>query len=600
MPPIINTQKVTNTLKIIRTSFWYYRRRFIVTTILGFVTGLFGGIGIGAVIPLFALVGSRGGVNIKELDSISQFIQDGLAFFHIPYNLFYVLGLVLILFILKGIITYCAFYYNEKVSADYEMKMRSELFKKTLKADWPYLVEQKTGYLESILMYDVHACSGILGTINAIIMTLTSLIAYTIVAINISLSLTILTLAVSLVIFLLVKPLMYGIRKEAHKLSDVNKNLNHHISQHALGSKTVKVTATEDQIIDDTNSYLAKLRQIRLKISAYNRAPGSFIEPVGLFYISGLFTFEYLYNTNFNIASFAATIYLIQKILAFSQALHTQLNGINEALPYLQVISDYEKRADSHRETNTGILPFEFKDKLEINNITFGYNNDVKILNNLSFSLKRGEMIGIIGPSGVGKTTLVDILLRLFELGAGEILIDGKSISKIDLFQWRSKVGYVSQEIFLLNDTVENNIRFYNDVATAEEIMEATKISQAYDFINELPDKFQTLVGENGIKLSAGQRQRIILARVLLRKPEILILDEATSALDNESEVNIQKSIDELKRSLTVIAIAHRLSTVTSSDRLIVMNNGTITEQGSPAELLKNKDSYFYKVYNIR
>ena len=209
--------------------------------------------GIGAIIPLFTLLSKQSG--IKELDSISETIQNGLAFFHIPYNIPFVLGLVVTLFILKALITYYAFYYNEKISADYEMRTRSELFRKTLKADWPYLMDQKIGHLESVLMHDVYACSGIIGGINSIIMTGTSLIAYTIVAINISFSITMLTLVVGLAIFFFLKPLMYRIRKAAHELSDINKNLSHHVSQHAIGSKTIKATATEDPIIEHNDSY---------------------------------------------------------------------------------------------------------------------------------------------------------------------------------------------------------------------------------------------------------------------------------------------------------------------------------------------------------
>jgi ABC-type multidrug transport system fused ATPase/permease subunit len=168
------------------------------------------------------------------------------------------------------------------------------------------------------------------------------------------------------------------------------------------------------------------------------------------------------------------------------------------------------------------------------------------------------------------------------------------------LKSWRKNVGYVSQDIFLLNDTIANNINFYNKKISQSEIEEAAKKANIYDFIQSLPDKFNSEIGEKGVFLSMGQRQRIVIARTLVRKPKILILDEATSALDSESEIKIQKVIENLKGEITVIAIAHRLSTVVNSDKILVLEDGLIKEQGKPEVLLKDKESYFYKVYNIR
>ena len=217
----------------------------------------------------------------------------------------------------------------------------------------------------------------------------------------------------------------------------------------------------------------------------------------------------------------------------------------------------------------------------------------------VNFNIKKGEMAGVIGPSGAGKTTIVDILLRLFAPTGGEILIDGKNIGSISIADWRRNVGYVSQDIFLKNDTIRENIIFYGDGVTDGDIDRALKLANIHDFIKSLPKGLETVVGERGVLLSAGQRQRIVLARALARKPKILILDEATSALDNESEKLIKESIDSLKGEITVIVIAHRLSTIMSADKLIALEDGHVVEEGSPQELLKDKSSYFYRVYEI-
>ena len=190
----------------------------------------------------------------------------------------------------------------------------------------------------------------------------------------------------------------------------------------------------------------------------------------------------------------------------------------------------------------------------------------------------------------------MDLLLRLVDPSGGEILLDGKDIRTIRLKEWRRRVGYVSQDIFLLNDTIANNIRFFDPSITDEDVTRAASMANIYEFVRTCKDGFETVVGERGIMLSAGQRQRIAIARVLARSPDILILDEATSALDNESEAKIQEVIDQLRGKVTVLIIAHRLSTVMSADMLLVLEKGTIVEEGKPGELLSDTRSRFYKM----
>ena len=596
---ILNIKKLSTAIDLIRHAFSGYKKQFIITLILGLIAGLFGGIGIGAIIPLFAFI-NKDGQRIEELDSISLIIERFFGVLGLEYSLFFLIVMVVALFTLKAAITYLSFYLNEKIATSYENKARKNLFRKTLKADWPFLLEQRIGHLESVLMQDTYMSSGILSNINAVIMTGTSMLMYAFIAINISASITFLTLGLGVVLFFLLRPFFYKIRKLSENFGKTYRNINNHVSEHMIGSKTIKSIGAEDKVIDSAMEDMELLRKIRIDIALYNKAPGAFLEPLGFVFISILLLFYYHYDPMFNIASFAAIMYLVQKKISFMQGINTRLNSINEALPHLQTVIDFEKHAEDHEEKDEGDLPFSFEKEMSVKNVSFAYNSDRRVLNNLSLNIKRGEMVGLIGLSGAGKTALVDILLRLFRPGSGEILIDGKNINDIRVTEWRKKVSYVSQEIFLLNDTIENNIKFYDASISDKDIVEATKMANIYDFIYSLPDNFKTIVGERGVRLSGGQRQRIILARALARKPEVLILDEATSALDNESEVLIQKSIESLKNQVTVLAIAHRLSTVMNSDRLIVMDNGKIIEEGKPSELLENKDSYFYKAYNIR
>lgn len=286
-------------------------------------------------------------------------------------------------------------------------------------------------------------------------------------------------------------------------------------------------------------------------------------------------------------------------MFSFIQSIQTKFNSINEALPLMNILVAYEREIDRHQEFKGGNEEFKFNKKIEFRNVSFRYSEGPNIINSLNLSINKGEMIGIIGPSGTGKTTIIDLFLRLLRPHEGGVFTDDLNIDEIDIKSWHNNIGYVSQDNFLLNDTVEKNICFYNDSIKHEDLIEAAKSANIYDFIETLPNKFHTIVGERGIQLSGGQRQRIVLARVLARKPSILVLDEATSALDNESEHKIQEAIKNLRGKLTILIVAHRLSTVMHTDKILVLNDGIIEEEGSPHELLKNTESYFYKNYNM-
>ncbi len=594
---MVNTDKFTHAVRLIKTAFWDYRSKFILMVGLGLAAGVFGGVGIGAIIPLFSFVTKKAST---ETDIVSKTIEKFFALAHLPYNLFFLLAFMVLIFILKALVLYWGFHTNQRLSTDYEKRSRSALFKKTLHADWPYLLEQKIGHLETVLFQDIYTSAGVLTSLSGLIMISTSLIMYALIAINISTSITFLTFGIGLILFFLLKPLFYKLRRTSTELAALSRQVTHHISEHTIGAKTVKTMGADEEVIKYGDSYFENYRKMRVKIDLYNRLPGTFLEPVGFLFIALILLYQYYFGNSFSIASFAAIVYLIQREFGFMQSLQSTLNNINQALPHLEIVMAYQKNTAQHREINAGSKPFQLAEKIELKNISFAYGPKGKILSDLNLVIKKGEMVGVIGPSGAGKTTLVDILLRLFPLGAGEILLDGQNANSIDLVSWRKNIGYVSQDTFLLNDTIENNIRFYNHSLSKEALVEAAKMANIYDFIASQSEKFSTLVGERGVKLSGGQKQRIILARVLARQPKFLILDEATSALDNESEAMIQESIERLRGKITVLIIAHRLSTITSTDRLLVLNSGQIVEQGPPQELLKDKDSYFYKVYNIR
>ncbi|MDP3900355.1 MAG: ABC transporter ATP-binding protein [bacterium] len=587
--------RIRDVANLSRRAFNRYKGLIILLTALGFASGLLEGIGINAIIPLFSFFIDGD----QETDFISRAIRQIYEYAHIDFTLAYLLAFIILMFVLKTFVSGVFMYIKIRINTDYEERVRNELFDAMLNSRWGHLLKQKLGHLEIILMNDATRAAHMLELISSFIMAITGLAMYIVVAVNISLATTLLTVALGGVFFLFFKPLMYRTRVAAYKTAVMNKEVNHYVSENILGLKSVKAMAVEARVSRQGRRYFTELRQLRVIVLFLSSISSILVQPISLIFISVVFFISYQ-GFDFNFAAFAAVVYLIQRIFQHIQKLQSNLHAMNETVPYLKSVLEYREKSLQAAERDEGRARFSFERSLQFNQVSFAYEEGRHhVLQGVTFSIAKGQIAGLIGPSGVGKTTVIDLLLRLFEPTAGTITLDGKNISDISLKEWRKNVGHVSQDIFLMNDTIANNIKFYNHSLSRKEIEKVAKMANIYDFIQKFSNGFDTVIGERGIMLSAGQRQRIIIARALARNPKILILDEATSALDNESEAKIQQVIENLKGKITVLAVAHRLSTLRNSDKLFVLDNGKIVEQGSPAELLKEKESYFNKMYDI-
>lgn len=590
--------KIFTSLALFKTAFYKYKKAILVLTGLGFISGILGGIGIGAVIPLFSFVVNQDGAAYD--DPISKMFKTVFSFLGIPFSLPVVIAVLVILFISKAIFVYVADVIDAKAVTEYEANTRKEIFDYTMRANWPYLMDRKIGHLSQMVLQDVNKSASLLMLISSVILSMTSFVMYAVVAIGISFYITMGTILIGAGMFFVLKPLFYKMRKLSKKDVSVSMEVSHHVNQHLIGSKAVKSFAIEDEVVNKGKIFFQELANARFDAARYNNILGAFLEPFTLTIIIPIFLFSYR-DPSFNVASFAAILYLVQKMFSFIQSSQAKISKINQNIPYLVSVVNYQTEVKRQIEKIEGNKDFKFDSLLEFDGVKFGYDDSEKlVLNGLNLKIRKGETVGLIGHSGSGKTTIVDLLLRLFNPVAGNITADGVNISDINLKKWRRSIGYVSQDIFLLNDSIINNIRFYDNSISDAAIVGSAKLANIYEFIMEQPEKFDTLVGERGLKLSVGQRQRIVLARALSRSPKLLVLDEATSALDNESEVAIKHALDGLRGKVTMLIVAHRLSTIEDSDRLVVLEDGRIVEEGEPGQLLKNKDSHFYKMYNIR
>lgn len=377
--------------------------------------------------------------------------------------------------------------------------------------------------------------------------------------------------------------------------------LNAELEDSLSGIRVVKSFANEDierEKFESGNQKFFETKKVSYKYMALFQSCTRFFD--GAMYIAVIVIGSFfMINGHINSADLIAYLLYIQtlitsirRIVEFTEQFQRGITGIerfNEIMNEPVTISDKEDAQD--------ILNAE--GEIELRNVRFRYNdNGNDVLNHINLHVKKGENIAIVGPSGGGKTTLCNLIPRFYELDEGDILIDGKNIKDITLHSLRSNVGMVQQDVYLFGGTVMENIRYGKTDATDEEIIEAAKNAGAHEFIQNLPDGYNTYVGERGVKLSGGQKQRISIARVFLKNPPVLILDEATSALDNESELIVQKSLERLSKNRTTFTIAHRLTTIKNATRILYLTSEGITEEGTHSELLALNGDYA-KLYSM-
>lgn len=582
-------------LNLFREAFGKYSAQITILVGVGFLSGILEGVGVNALIPLFSFITGDGGGS----DAISQMVEAFFTFIGVAFTVKHILFFIAVLFILKAIILFIGSYIQLRIVQDFTKNTRMVLFRELFYARWPYLLEQKVGYLEKVLSLEVKNVAALLGAISMLVLMTTGTLVYLLVAVNISFSVTAAALAAGVFIAVIFQPLVHKTRVVSRTAAIQSRANAHFINENVLGMKTVKAMSATALVVRDADTRFEILRKLGIKLTLLNSIFSSFFQPFSVLFILFLFSFSYK-TGSFSLPAFAAIVYLIQRIFSNIQNFYMHIQGVFKELPYLEHLLAYKKQAAWNREEDIGRRPFVFEKTFSFRDVFFKYNLSKDVLSGISFRIPKGSFVGFVGPSGAGKTTIVDLALRLFNPENGEVLLDDIPVREIDLDSFRRNIGYVSQDIHLINDTIANNIRFFDPAISDDAILRAAKQADIYDTIESLPEKFGTLVGERGVHLSGGQRQRIVIARALARNPQLLILDEATSALDNESEKRIQSIIENLKGRMTVLVIAHRLGTVLNCDTLFVLDSGRIKESGEPRALLGNKDSYFFKMYNLR
>ena len=302
--------------------------------------------------------------------------------------------------------------------------------------------------------------------------------------------------------------------------------------------------------------------------------------------------FQFKFGGDLSTADVIAAVALIGRLYGPVNALFNMHVDVTRSMAYCKRVFDYFDLPHEVKNKPDAVVFENVTGDIEFDGVNFYYTEELPILKNISFKVESGKTIAVVGPSGAGKSTIINLIPRLYDTISGSVKIDGLDLKDADMFSLRKHIGFVTQDTYLFNGTVKANLLYANEDATDEQIEDACKKAYIHDYIDSLPEKYETIVGNRGLKLSGGEKQRLSIARVILKDPKILLLDEATSSLDSISESLIQQAIEPLLQNRTSVVIAHRLSTIMAADEIIVIDKGEIVEIGTHSELLKNESIY--------
>ncbi len=501
--------------------------------------------------------------------------------------------LTFIIWGLESAFDYIAAVTWRNISQDIEHSLRTDAFNNVLGLDLAFFENKSSGRLMAILNDDVNQLETFLDNgANRLVQTATTVLVIGGTFLYIS-------PLVAVFAFIPIPIIIFGSLKFTNRIAERYtkirndiENLNANLSNSLTGILTVKSFNREkkesERIIFSSNEVKsANYHAIRLS--------AAFIPIIRIAILFG-FTATLLIggflalDGEIKVATYSVMLFITQRLLWPLTELGVIFDSYQKAMASFRRIINLKNTSPTIDNGNKKLT--SFNNKIEISNLNFEYVTNFPVLNDVSIDINKGQTTAIVGSTGSGKSTLIKLILRLYDSTSGEIKFDGKNIRDLELDSLRNKIGLVSQDIFLFEGTVFENIAYGNLDAKDEEVWEAAKLSESDKFINLLPNKENTIVGERGQKLSGGQRQRISIARAILKNPEILILDEATSAVDNETEAAIQRSINTLKEGRTVIAIAHRLSTIRNAEIIYVLEKGKVVESGNHESLLEINGVY--------
>ncbi|WP_304279350.1 lipid A export permease/ATP-binding protein MsbA [Phascolarctobacterium succinatutens] len=509
---------------------------------------------------------------------------------------------IIVVFVIRGIAYYGQSYLMNYVGQRVIIDIRKAVFEKLQRLSMSFYDKHKTGTIMSYVTNDVSALqSAMVDNVVEMITETVILVASIVMMIYLDWKLFLVTFATFPVVLFFIDSFGKRIRKSGSRIQEAAADITSVLQEVASSPRVIKSFVREGYEVDrfdkeNMNNFRANMKYAQL--SSTLTPTIEFVAAIGVSIILW-YGGNSVINGSITAGSLVAFLTYAVNISNPIKRLSRVIGNIQRALAAAQRVFDVlDLPEDIKNAPDAKALP-KVKGDVRFNDVSFAYNENEEVLSHVSFEVKPGEMIAFVGPSGAGKSTVASLLPRFYDATNGSITIDGQDIRKVTLDSLREQVGIVPQETVLFNGSVYDNILYGRLDATREEVEAAAKAANAHDFIMQLPDGYETMLGDRGMNISGGQRQRISIARAILKNPQILILDEATSALDTESERVVQEALDRLMVGRTSFVIAHRLSTIKNADKIMVLEKGQLIEQGNHDELMA-MDGLYAHLYKIQ
>ncbi len=576
----------------------------ILTITLGFSGAIFNGLSTTLIVPL--ILGFLGQNDLVSVSGMPPLIRNLFNFLSIVSPEKQLLSLTIVVIagiILKNLCGYINILVSSRLSQLLVNGMRKDGLRLLLDVDLDFYTKSKVGDIINQISNEVGRAAGAVRTVINIFTIAVTILVFVAILLSISWQLTIVSTCLLMLVTLLNQTFIRKARNFGKILSDKSARYSTALLEILIGIRLIKGVANEDHEFQRLSTLIEDREVAEFRSQSYFAAIAPINEISGILAILGIVTVGRVFFSNQldSLSTLLLTyLFILFRLLPFVGQLNSSRSGLANAIPSAEIIANFLSRGNKPIMIN-GSYPYEkIKEGIRFQDLSFAYpNHDNLVLDQINLWIPKGTTLALVGASGAGKSTLADLIPRFYDPLSGIITLDGRDLREYDLQSLRRELGIVSQDTFLFNDSVHNNIAYSREQATHHEVIEAAKRANAYEFIIQLPDGFDTQVGDRGVMLSGGQRQRLAIARALLRDPDILILDEATSALDTVSERLVQQALEELCRNRTTIVIAHRLSTIQKADQIAVMDQGKVVEVGNHEELLR-LGGYYTQLYAMQ
>tara|TARA_Y100001958_G_C21221759_1_gene547117 strand:- start:247 stop:2049 length:1803 start_codon:yes stop_codon:yes gene_type:complete len=581
----------------------YLGNRIYIIFLLGLFAAISEGIGILMLLPLLETLESN--PSKEQLDSISLIIFNALEYLGIQPTIISIIILIVCFFLFKGILTFMALGFSAILIGNLLKELKTRLFNHYSVMNYDYYSQKNTGYFANLINEQPNRALESFRQLTVLAGQLVNTIVLMALAFLMTWEFGLMALIVGLVLIFLFIKLNNFVRNLSRITATENGVLTKWLIQMLNGFKYLSSTSQINMLRPRIIKSISVLTGNQVKSGVAAAFTQSIREPLAVLFIMAVVIFQ-IYVFQDNIEPILVSIVLFYRALNSVLAVQSSFQGTFQTIGSMELLEEEFINQREHTELDGSISLKDFRGKISLTDVCFSYpNSDSLILKNINISLSTNDSIAIVGESGSGKSTLLDIITLLQEPTSGAVRIDNNSGLDILKSSWRSQIGYVSQDTVIFNDTIANNICMWSgdhqkDLNLLHRLEESAEQANILEFINTLPNRFETQVGDRGLFLSGGQKQRLFIAREIFRSPKLLILDEATSSLDTNSESEIQKSIERLKGKITLIVVAHRLSTIKNLDLIYVIKDGEIIESGNYTQLLSDSESYFRKMVNLQ